>query len=230
MEELQYNLLFRWFVSLDLDAPVLDVTVFTKNRDRLLEGEMDTAFFEQVLALAKAHRFQSDEHFTVDCTLIEAWVGQKSLKQKTDAAFVPPTDDPGNPGVDFRGERRTNATHASTTDSEARLHKKGGGPEGPAVLLGSCADGKSAWTSREHALHPATGTAQREVALALLRERPGQQRVTVGDDKYYDTRAFVQDLRAHRSRPMWPSIRQTVPVRLMDAPPAFRLHLESTEA
>ena len=124
MEELQYNLLFFWFVGLALDAPVWDVTVFTKNRDRLLAGQVATAFFEQVLAQATSHRLLSDEHFTVDGTRIEAWAGQKSFKQKTDAAPGPPTDDPGNPNVDFRGERQTNATHASTTDPEARLYQR----------------------------------------------------------------------------------------------------------
>jgi len=121
MEELQYNLLFRWFVGLDLDAPVWDGTVFTKNRDRLLAGQIATAFFEQVLAQAKTHRLLADEHFTVDGTLLEAWAGQKSFKRKTDATPIPPPEDPGNPSVDFRGERRTNATHVSTTDPEARL-------------------------------------------------------------------------------------------------------------
>jgi transposase len=101
MEELQDTLLFRWVVGLDLDAPVWDVTVFTKNRDRLLEGEVATAFFEQVLAQARAQRLLSDEHFTVDGMLIEAWAGQKSFKKK--AAVPPPTDDPGNPSLDFRG-------------------------------------------------------------------------------------------------------------------------------
>ena len=119
MEELQYNLLFRWFVGLDLDAPVWDVTVFTKNRDRVLEGEVATAFFEQVLAQAKAHRLLSDEHFTVDGTLIEAWAGQKSFQQTAAPTAAPPPDDPGNPSVNFRGERRTNATHTSTTDPAA---------------------------------------------------------------------------------------------------------------
>jgi len=123
MEELQYNLLFRWFVGLDLDVPVWDVTVFTKNQDRLLACEMATAFFEQVLAQAKSHHLLSDKHFTFDGTLIEAWPGQKSFKQKTNAAPVPPTNDPGNPSVGFRGERRTNATHALTTDPEAQLYK-----------------------------------------------------------------------------------------------------------
>lgn len=104
MEELQSNRLVRWFIGLDLDAPVWDVTVFTKNRDRLLEGEGATAFFEQVLAQAKAHRLLSDEHFTVDGTMIEAWAGQKSFKKRTDSAPTPPADDPGHPSVDCRGE------------------------------------------------------------------------------------------------------------------------------
>src|SRR5512142_1113872 len=111
MEELQYNLLFRWFVGLDLDAPVWDVTVFTKNRDRLLAGQIATAFFEQVLAQARAQRLLSDEHFTVDGTLIEAGAGQKSLKPKSGAPPMPPPEDRGNPSVDCRGERRTKATH-----------------------------------------------------------------------------------------------------------------------
>ncbi len=136
MEELQYNLLFRWFVGLDLDAPVWDVTVFTKNRDRLLEGDVATAFFKEVLAQAKAHRLLSDEHFTVDGTLIEAWAGQKSFKRKTDATPSPSPADPGNPRVDFRGERRTNATHVSPTDSEARLYKKAAGQEATLCFLG----------------------------------------------------------------------------------------------
>lgn len=136
MEQLDYNLLFRWFVALDLDAPVWDVTVFTKNRDRLLDGEVATVVFEQVLAQAKAQRLLSDEHFTVDGTLIEAWAGQKSFKPKTEAVPVPPPDDPGNPSVGFRGERRTNATHASTTDPEARLYKKAAGQEAKLCVVG----------------------------------------------------------------------------------------------
>jgi transposase len=154
MEELPYNLLFRWFVGLDLDAPVWDVTVFTKNRDRLLAGAVATAFFEQVLAQAKTHRLLSDEHFTVDGTLIEAWAGQKSFKLKRAAVPMPPPEDPGNPSVDFRGERRTNATHVSTTDPEARLYKKAAGPGGQTVLLGACVDGESTWLGGEYAPYP----------------------------------------------------------------------------
>ena len=201
MEELQYNLLFRWFVGLDLDAPVWDVTVFTKNRDRVLEGEVATAFFEQVLAQAKAHRLLSDEHFTVDGTLIEAWAGQKSFKQKTDVTPVPPTDDSGNPSVDFRGERRTNATHASTTDPEARLYKKAAGQEAKLCFLGHVLMENRHGLVVNTRLTSATGTAEREAALALLRERPGRPRVTVGGDKNYDTQVFVQDLRALQVTP-----------------------------
>lgn len=201
MEELQYNLLFRWFVGLDLDAPVWDVTVFTKNRDRLLAGEVATAFFEQVLAQAKTHRLLSDEHFTVDGTLIEAWAGQKSFTRKTGAAPVPPPDDPGNPSVDFRGERRTNATHASTTDPEARLYKKAAGQEAKLCFLGHVLMENRHGLVMNTRLTSATGTAEREAALALLRERSGRQRVTVGGDKHYDTHAFVQDLRTLRVTP-----------------------------
>ena len=201
MEALQYNLLFRWFVGLDLDAPVWDVTVFTKNRDRLLAGQVATAFFEQILAQAKTHRLLSDEHFTVDGTLIEAWAGQKSFKRKSDAAPRPPTDDPGNPSVDFRGERRTNATHASTTDPEARLYKKAAGQEAKLCFLGHVLMENRHGLVVNTRLTQATGTAEREAALAVVRERPGRQRVTLGGDKNYDTHAFVQDLRAVQVTP-----------------------------
>ena len=201
MEALQYNLLFRWFVGLDLDAPVWDVTVFTKNRDRLLAGQVATAFFEQILAQAKTHRLLSDEHFTVDGTVIEAWAGQKSFKRKSDAAPRPPTDDPGNPSVDFRGERRTNATHASTTDPEARLYKKAAGQEAKLCFLGHVLMENRHGLVVNTRLTQATGTAEREAALALVRERPGRQRVTLGGDKNYDTHAFVQDLRAVQVTP-----------------------------
>ncbi|MEK7300740.1 MAG: IS5 family transposase, partial [Nitrospirota bacterium] len=201
MEALQYNLLFRWFVGLDLDAPVWDVTVFTKNRDRLLTGQVATAFFEQILAQAKTHRLLSDEHFTVDGTLIEAWAGQKSVKLKSDAAPMPPTEDPGNPSVDFRGERRTNATHASTTDPEARLYKKAAGQEAKLCFLGHVLMENRHGLVVNTRLTQATGTAEREAALALVRERPGRQRVTLGGDKNYDTHAFVQELRAVQVTP-----------------------------
>lgn len=201
MEALQYNLLFRWFVGLDLDAPVWDVTVFTKNRDRLLAGEVATAFFEQVLAQAKAHRLLSDEHFTVDGTLIEAWAGQKSFKPKTDVTPVPPTDDPGNPSVDFRGERRTNATHASTTDPEARLYKKAAGQEAKLCFLGHVLMENRHGLVVNATVTSATGTAEREAALALVDPRPLTRRITLGGDKNYDTAAFVDALRVRQVTP-----------------------------
>src|SRR5438309_5639693 len=128
MEQLDYNFLFRWFVGLSIDDPVWDVTVFTKNRERLLKGEVAQGFFHAVVEQARAQGLLSDEHFTVDGTLIEAWAGPKSFKRKADERQTPP-DDPGNPSVDFHGERRRNATHQSTTDPEARLARKGAGQE-----------------------------------------------------------------------------------------------------
>lgn len=201
MEQLDYNLLFRWFVGLDLDAPVWDVTVFTKNRDRLLNGEVATGFFEQVLAQAKAQRLLSDEHFTVDGTLIEAWAGQKSFKPKTEAVPVPPPDDPGNPSVDFRGERRTNVTHASTTDPEARLYKKAAGQEAKLCFLGHVLMENRNGLVIDATVTPATGTAEREAALALVEAQAPTRRITLGGDKNYDTHQFVQALRARQVTP-----------------------------
>src|SRR5258708_33480662 len=128
MEQLQYNLLFRWFVGLNMDEPVWVATVFTKNRDRLLEGEIAGLFFSGVLAQGRAADLLSDEHFSVDGTLIEAWASQKSFQRK-DQSEKPPVDDPGNPTVDFHGERRSNETHESTTDADARLARHSGGRE-----------------------------------------------------------------------------------------------------
>src|SRR5467141_3335798 len=127
MEQLDYNLLFRWFVGLNMDEPVWAPSVFTKNRQRLLDGEVATAFLERVVALAQQRRLLSGEHFTVDGTLIEAWASVKSFTRK-DGPPRPP-DDPGNPTVNFHGERRSNLTHASTTDPEARLVRRGVGQE-----------------------------------------------------------------------------------------------------
>ena len=201
MEQLDYNLLFRWFVGLDLDAPVWDVTVFTKNRDRLLDGDVATVFFEQVLAHAKTHRLLSNEHFTVDGTLIEAWAGQKSFKKTAEPPAVPPPDDPGNPSVNFRGERRTNATHASTTDPEARLYKKAVGQEAKLCFLGHVLMENRRGLVVNTRLTPATGTAEREAAVALLDARATTRRITLGGDTNDDTHQFVQDLRALQITP-----------------------------
>jgi Transposase domain (DUF772) len=128
MEQLDYNFLFRWFVGLSIDEPVWDATVFSKNRERLLAGVVAESFFEAVLGQARQLGLLSDEHFTVDGTLIEAWAGHKSFKRKDSDRQTPP-DDPGNPSIDFHGEQRSNDTHQSTTDPEARLARKGAGKE-----------------------------------------------------------------------------------------------------
>jgi transposase len=200
MEQLDYNLLFRWFVGLTPDEPVWDPTVFTKNRDRLLAGEVAHAFFAQVLARARGQQLLSSEHFTVDGTLIEAWAGLKSFKPKTDPPAAPP-DDPGNPSVDFRGEKRTNATHASTTDPDARLYKKAKGQEAKLGYLGHVLMENRTGLIVNTRLTQATGTAEREAAVEMIAELPGNYRVTVGGDKAYDTQALVQDLRALAATP-----------------------------
>src|SRR3954470_1268168 len=129
MEQLDYNLLFRWFVGLSMDDRIWDPTVFTKNRDRLLRGEIAVLFFEQVLAEARERGLTSDEHFTVDGTLVEAWAGLKSFKRKDGSDGKIPPDDPGNPTVNFHGQKRSNDTHQSTTDPDSRLATKGSGQE-----------------------------------------------------------------------------------------------------
>ncbi len=141
MEQLDYNLLFRWFVGLNMDDLVWDATVFTKNRERLLEGEVAVEFFDQVLAQASAARLLSDDHFTVDGTLIEAWAGHKSFRRK-DGPLSPPPEDKGNPEVDFHGEKRSNATHQSTTDPDCRLFKKSKGAPAQLCYIRPRADGE----------------------------------------------------------------------------------------
>src|SRR5580693_7136729 len=136
MEQLEYNLLFRWLVGLNMDEPVWVPTVFSKNRDRLLNGDIAEKFFAQVLKQARANNLLSDEHFSVDGTLIEAWASQKSFQRKDDDP-APPPDDPGNPTVNFHGEKRSNDTHQSTTDPEARLARKGSGHESKLAYCGN---------------------------------------------------------------------------------------------
>ena len=198
MEQLDYNLLFRWFVGLTLDDPIWDPTVFTKNRERLLAGDLAQAFFERVLAQARQRQLLSDEHFTVDGTLIEAWAGHKSFKPKT-AGPEPPPDDPGNPTVDFRGERRSNDTHASTTDPEARLYKKGRRQEAKLGYLGHVLMDNRHGLAVQTQLTPATGRAEREAAQAMVtRLRRG---ATLGADKAYDVPEFVAALRQYGITP-----------------------------
>jgi transposase len=187
MEQLAYNLLFRWFVGLNMDDPIWDASTFSKNRERLLAGDVAHAFFDQVLAQARERELLSDEHFTVDGTLIEAWAGQKSFKRKEAESPTPPPDDPGNPSIDFRGERRTNTTHASTTDPEARLYKKAKGQEAKLAYLGHVLMENRHGLVVDTAVTQATGTAEREAALTMAETIPGRQRITMGADKNYDT-------------------------------------------
>jgi transposase len=201
MEQLDYNLLFRWFVGLNMDDPIWDASTFSKNRERLLAGDVAHAFFAQVLAQARERALLSDDHFTVDGTLIEAWAGQKSFKRKDTVPPEPPPDDPGNPSIDFRGERRTNATHASTTDPEARLYKKAKGQEAKLAYLGHVLMENRHGLVIDTHVTQATGTAEREAALAMAEAIPGQQRVTLGADKNYDTRDLVRELRELRVTP-----------------------------
>jgi transposase len=182
MEELDYNLLFRWFVGLNLDDPVWNATVYCKNRERLLKGEVAQAFFQEVLQLAGEHQLLSDEHFTVDATLIEAWASLKSFKKK-DAAPAPPPEDPGNPTVNFQGEQRSNETHQSTTDPEALLSRKGAGKEAKLNYLGHVLMENRHGLAVQTELTQATGTAEREAAVTLVIEQAPNGGVTLGADK-----------------------------------------------
>jgi len=201
MEQLDYNLLFRWFVGLNMDDPVWDATVFCKNRERLLEGDVARAFFQEIGQLAREQGLLSDEHFSVDGTLIEAWAGQKSFKRR-EGAQPPPTDaDPGNPSVSFRGERRTNDTHASTTDPEARLYRKAKGQEAKLSFFGHVLMENRNGLVVHTRLTSATGRAEREAAVAMLKERRRSHRLTLGGDKNYDTQDFVATLRQLKITP-----------------------------
>ncbi len=200
MEQLDYNLLFRWFVGLNMDDPVWDVTVFTKNRERLLEGEVAAEFFDQVLVQARAARLLSNEHFTVDGTLIEAWAGHKSFRRK-DGPPPPPPDDKGNPTVDFHGEKRSNATHQSTTDPECRLFKKSRGAAAQLCYLGHVLMENRHGLVVRPTVTMAGGTAECDAALELVETIPGTHRITVGGDKNYDTADFVASLRRMRATP-----------------------------
>jgi transposase len=193
MEEIDYSLLFRWFVGMNLDEPVWDVTVFTKNRNRLLEGDVAREFLGEVVKQAQEKNLTSDEHFTVDGTLIEAWASLKSFQRKN-RKDTPP-DDPGNPTVDFHGEKRSNETHESTTDADARLARKGNGKEAKLSYQGNLLTENRNGLIVNTEVFEANGTAERDAALVMLEQVPGGQRVTVGADKGYDTRDFVAECR-----------------------------------
>jgi transposase len=194
MEEMDYNLLFRWFVGLNADDQVWDATTFTKNRDRLLEADIAKEFLARVVAQAQAKGLTSDEHFTVDGTLLEAWASQKSFQAK-EGKPAPPPDDPGNPTVNFRGERRSNETHESKTDPEAQLARKSEGKESKLSYSGNLLVENRNGLIVKAEVFAANGTAERDAALIMLEQIPGGKQVTVGGDKGFDTRDFVAECR-----------------------------------
>ena len=192
IEQLDFNLLFRWFVGLGIDDSVWSHTTFSKNRDRLLDGDIATAFFEAVLLHADTARLLSHEHFTVDGTLLEAWASQKSFRRR-DTPPDPPVPG-GNPSVNFRGQRRTNATHQSTTDPDARLYKKAvGRPAQLAYGAHLLMENRSGLIVNTCVL-PADGYGERHAALIMAEEIAGR-RITLGMDKGYDAPAFIAELR-----------------------------------
>jgi transposase len=199
MEQLDYNLLFRWFVGLSMDDKVWNHSVFSKNRERFLRSDLAAAFFGRIKEQAAAAGLLSDEHFTVDGTLIEAWASLKSFRPKD---TPPPAGGSGrNPEVDFHGKKRLNQTHVSTTDPEARLFKKGKGKEAKLCFMGHVLMENRHGLIITPRLTAATGTAEREAAVGLVEGVPGRHRITVGADKAYDTHEFVQSLRALNAVP-----------------------------
>ncbi|HSU58499.1 MAG TPA: IS5 family transposase [Bryobacteraceae bacterium] len=200
MEQLDYNLLFRWFVGLNVDEAVWDVTVYTKNRERLLDGDVARGFFEQVLAQARNADLLSTEHFSVDGTLIEAWASQKNFQRK-DSDPPPPRGDAGNPAVDFHGETRSNDTHESRTDPDARLARKSGGQEAKLAYCGNVMIENRNGLVVDTELLQCNGTAERDAALMMAERLEGTQRVTIAADKGYDTKDFVEELRGLEATP-----------------------------
>lgn len=201
MEQMEYNLLFRWFVGLNMDESVWVPTVFTKNRDRLMEGDIAEKFFALVLGQAQEAGLTSDEHFSVDGTLIEAWASHKSFQRKDRPEPPSPSDDPGNPTVDFHGERRSNETHESTTDSDARLARKSGGHEAKLAYSGNVLMENRHGLVVDTELLQCNGTAERDAALLMVERIETSERVTLAADKAYDTRDMVAELRGMNVTP-----------------------------
>ncbi len=195
VEQLDYNLLFRWFVGLSMDDRVWNHSTFSKNRDRLMQFEVATAFFQATKELAKRAGLMSKEHFTVDGTLIEAWASMKSFRPKDDQDQEPPEARGRNPEVDFKGQQRKNDTHQSTTDPDARLLKKGKGKESKLCFMGHALMENRNGLVVDSRLTLANGTAEWEAALKMIEELPGNHRITVAADKGYDVPAFVEGLK-----------------------------------
>jgi transposase len=201
VEQLDYNLLFRWFVGLSGDEPVWDHSTFSKNRDRLLQGEVSQVFFARILEQATVAGLTSAEHFSVDGTLVEAWASQKSFRRRDGGDDDNPDGMGRNAGRNFHGERRSNDTHVSITDPDARMYRKSNAH--PARL---CYAGHALMENRnglvvDVALTPAEGSAERDSALAMISQVPGSHRVTLGADKAYDTSGFVEAVRSWRATP-----------------------------
>jgi transposase len=198
-EQLDYNLLFRWFLDLGMHEASFDASTFAKNKDRLLRADVARRFFEGVVAQAKAAHLLSAEHFTVDGTLIEAWASLKSFRPREERpGDRPPPDDPGNPTVDFHGAKRSNATHVSTTDPEAQLARKGQGKEAKLCFSGHVVMENRHGLCVAVSVAAANPSTERTEAVRLLRtlRRRGFRPTTVGGDKAYDTQQFVMDVRA----------------------------------
>ncbi len=197
MEQLDYNLLFRWFVGLSIDDPVWDASTFSANRERLLNQDMAREFFQRVLALAQWHKLSSDEHFSVDGTLIAAWASHKSVKPKDGGE--PPSSGGRNATVDFHGERRNNDTHASTTDPDARLYRKSKSAPAQLGYLGHALMENRHGFIVDVEVTRASGTAERDAAQRMI-ARTLRQGASVGADKAYDTQAFVATLKQYKVR------------------------------
>jgi transposase len=200
-EQLDYNLLFRWFLDMGPDEPSFDHSSFSRNRARLLKHDVAREFFARIVEYAQDLGLISDDHFTVDGTLIEAWASLKSFKPKDGSNDTPP-DDPGNPTVNFHGERRSNATHESTTDPEARLARKGAGKEAKLCYSGNALMENRNGLLVDFQIVEANGTAERRTAIEMLDQSlPGTSRITLGADKAYDTTDFVSTCRALKVTP-----------------------------
>ena len=203
-EQLDYNLLFRWFLDMDMSEPSFDPSTFAKNKDRILKADVARIFFEGVVSTARRNHLISPDHFSVDGTLIEAWASMKSVRPRDeDPSQRPPSDDPGNPTVDWRGEKRTNATHASTTDPEAMLARKTRGSGTKLAFRGHAVMENRNGLCVDVSVSGATGTAERDEAIRMVKRlrKRGIRVKTLAADKGYDTRAFVRSLRELRVTP-----------------------------
>lgn len=200
VEQLEYNLLYRWFVGLNEDEPVWDSSTFSANRERLLNEEVARAFFGRVVVLAQWRGLASDEHFSVDGTLIQAWASMKSFVPK-DGGGQPPEGGGRNPTVDFKGEVRSNETHASTTDPEARLYKKSPGDKATLCFMGHALMENRCGLVMDAEVTQATGTAEREAAQVMVKRTVKPSGGTLGADKAYDVKAFVEEMRSRQVTP-----------------------------